>query len=139
MPSLSPPLRLAFPLRYLTRGSLHGGVVLHLSSVLLFLSMSFARFLTVPRYFSPSLRLSSLLAPFSLFLSRAKVEPNRGYANDRGVWGDFTSRISASEGHWGRDKVVLTCHDRAVHWRHDKPHRQRADIFPLAVGTKSSD
>ncbi|KYM82737.1 hypothetical protein ALC53_06912 [Atta colombica] len=67
------------------------------------------------------------------------VEPNRGYANDRGVWGDFTSRISASEGHRGRDKVVLTCHDRAVHWRHDKPHRQRADIFPLAVNTKSSD
>jgi len=34
---------------------------------------------------SPS--LSSLLASFPLFLSRAKVEPNRGYANDRGVWG----------------------------------------------------
>ncbi|KYN39518.1 hypothetical protein ALC56_06011 [Trachymyrmex septentrionalis] len=72
-------------------------------------------------------------------MSLLTVEPNRGYANDRGVWGDFTSRISASEDHRDRDKVVLTCHVRAVHWRHDKPHRQRADIFPLAVGTKNSD
>ncbi|KYQ50246.1 hypothetical protein ALC60_10700 [Trachymyrmex zeteki] len=67
------------------------------------------------------------------------VESNRGYANDRDVWGSFTNRISVSEGYRGRDKVVLMYHDRAVHWRHGKPHRQRADIFPLAVGTKSSD
>ncbi|KYN19810.1 hypothetical protein ALC57_07856 [Trachymyrmex cornetzi] len=81
----------------------------------------------------------SLLTSVCLLSHLHSVEPNRGYANDRGVWGGFMGRILASEGHRGRDKVVLTCHDRAVHWWHDKPHRQRADIFPLAVDTKSSD
>jgi len=78
MPSLSPPLRLALPLRYLTRGSLRGDVILHLLSVLLSLPSSLS-LLTVPQYLSPSLRLSlPRWLPFSL--ARAKVEPNRGYA-----------------------------------------------------------
>ncbi|KYM95819.1 hypothetical protein ALC62_13528 [Cyphomyrmex costatus] len=53
----------------------------------------------------------------------------------------FTGRISVSQGHRSRNKIVLTCHGRTVHWRHGKSHRQRADIFPLAVNThtKSND